>query len=171
MGSLMKLGLLLVLYAFAPLVASAHDSPCHIDVEKRIVVGRQPTANVLYAHIKHVEMGSWPNGFWDETFTYIGDAQATSGKTYRIAYLRTIWGNSCRATNRLFIFDGDNKYLGQYYGIMVDPMDIRITGAQVTFPFDANDGNSFSLENGPPDTVWLDGDNPEWTAAQSSGKH
>jgi hypothetical protein len=158
--------LLIIVCALFPLLASAHDKPCHTDIDKRIVVGRQPTAKYLYARIRHVKMGAWNDGFWDETFTYIGDVHSTSGKIYKIAYLSTIWGESCHATNRLFVFNGDNKYLGQYDDIMVDPMKIKIRGTQIIFPYDTGDGNKLDLELGPPSKAWLDGENPEWSPAQ-----
>lgn len=149
-----------------PVLAYADDMPCHSDSEKRIVAGQQSTASTLYAHIQHIDMGSWDKDFWDETFTYIGDAHTKSGVTYKIGFLETIWGESCRATLRLFIFDIRNKYLGQYYGIEVKGKDIKINGAALLFPFDASEGNTLDLENGPPKRAWLDGDNPSWIPAK-----
>ena len=162
----MAIKFLIAVTLLFPALAYADDKPCGPDLEKQIVVGQQPTAGTLYTHIQHVEMGAVDKDFWDETFTYIGDAHTKSGVTYKIGFLEVIWGQSCRATQRLFIFDKDNKYLGQYYGIEVDAKDIKISGAVLHFPFDANDGNTLDLENGPPKQAWLDGDNPRWYPAQ-----
>ena len=136
--------------------------------EKRIVKGDEPTANVLYKKLKDIESGSWESGFWNETFTYIGDAHTKSGKVYRIGFLITVWGEACRATNRLFIFNSDNVCLGQYGDISEPP--IRIVGSVLHFPVDDKDGSTLDLESAPPATAWLDGKNPEWMPAKSSSK-
>jgi hypothetical protein len=128
----------------------------------------EPTATTLYKQLKDVELGSWDGGFWAETFTYIGDARTKSGKVYRVGFLTTLWGEACRATNRLFIFSSDNVCLGQYGGISDPP--IKIAGSVLYFPFNEQVGNNLDLENGPPPTVWLDGENPEWLPAKRSNK-
>lgn len=140
-------------------------SGCDTNAQKRVVVGPQPTANALYAHIQHVDMGSWLDGFDEETFVYIGEVHTKSGKTYKIGHLTTTWGLACRATQRLFIFDAKNDYLGQYAPVEVDAKRIQIQGSVLIFPFDSKDGNKLDLSKGPPAAAWLDGDNPEWTPA------
>ncbi len=93
------------------------------------------------------------------------------GKAFKLGNLITIWGNSCRATNRFFIFDADNKVLGQYDGLMIDdPNKIVITGGTVIFPFDPKYGNSLDLENGPPATAWLDGDTEDFDYSKKKQK-
>jgi hypothetical protein len=157
--------MLIVIGLLIPILASANELPCHSTREKRTVIGSEPTASILYAKIRDIYMGSWKSGFWDETFTYVGDTHTQDGKTYKIGYLVTIWGESCRATRRLFVFDHNNDYLGQYYGIMLAPT--KIVGATLYFPFKAEDGNTLSLEAGPPKQAWLDGENPEWASANT----
>ena len=111
-------------------------------------------------NIKHIENGAWKNGFWNETFSFIGKIHTTNGKIYKIGFLSTIWGESCRATNRLFVFGNDNLCIGQYAGMMEPP--IKITGSKLLFPFDEQYGNIIDFENGPPLQIWLNGENPEW---------
>lgn len=147
-----------------PVVAFAAGPPCGNVHEKRTVKGVEPTATALYNELKNIESGSWKDGFWDETFIYIGDARTKSGKVYRIGFLATVWGEACRATNRLFIFNSDNVCLGQY-GDMREP-PVKISGGILYFPFNVMEGNTLDLENGPPATAWLDGENPEWVPAK-----
>lgn len=155
--------MLVAIALLIPILASADEPPCHNTNEQRIVVGSEPTASTLYSRIRNIDLGAWKNGFWDETFTYVGDAHTHAGKTYKVGFLRTVWGESCRATLRLFIFDDSNNYLGQYYGIMSAPT--KIVGATLYFPFKPEEGNTLDLEKGPPKRAWLDGDNPEWRPA------
>lgn len=150
-----------------PAIGLAESNSCNTNAEKRTVIGKEPTAKVLYAKLANIELGSWKSGFSDETFTYIGIVHTKKRKTYKIGYLSTVWGESCRATNRLFIFDGNNKYLGQYDGIMLDPKRVWIAGAVLHFPFKSDDGNTLDLANGPPESAWLDGENPEWIPASN----
>jgi len=158
---------LAVAFAAASFSASAADG-CGTNAMRRVVVGPQPTANALYAHIQHVDMGSWQTGFDEETFVYIGEVHTNSGKTYKIGHLKTSWGPACRATQRLFIFDAGDRYLGQYAPVVVDAKHIRIQGSALLFPFDPQDGNKLDLKEGPPPKAWLDGDNPEWTPAPAA---
>jgi hypothetical protein len=151
-----------------PTLAFAGEPLCGNGHEKRIVKGVDPTATVLYKKLKNIELGSWESGFWEETFTYIGDAHTKSGKLYRIGFLTTVWEAACRTTNRLFIFNSNNVCLGQYGDISEPP--IKIVGPVLYFPFDGQDGSTLDLESGPPATAWLDGENPEWMPAKSSNK-
>ena len=159
-----------VLYLLAAALAAVSlgasaGTGCDTNAQKRVVVGPKPTANLLYTAIRNVDEGAWKDGFDIETFTYVGNVLTKSGTTYKIGFLETVWGESCRATNRLLIFDAQNKYLGQYYGIDTDPTKIQIRKGVLSFPFESKDGNKLDLDEGPPAKAWLDGDNPEWSAA------
>lgn len=152
--------------------AFAEDAPCHTTVGKRVVLGHEPTADALYAQLRTIELGSWDSDFWVETFTYIGDVHTKRGQTFKLGNLKTVWGISCRATNRFFIFDVNNKVLGHYYGLIIDdPNEIVIKGDTVIFPFDPKDGNSLDLANGPPDEAWLDGDTEDFNPSDKKHTH
>lgn len=146
-----------------PVIAFAAE-PCSNVKEKRIVEGTAPTASALYENLKNIESGAWKDGFWSETFSYIGDIHTTNGKAYKIGFLKTIWGESCRATNRLFVFGADNLCIGQYSGISEPPL--KISRTVLIFPFDDQDGNEINFENGPPSPILLDGETPEWMPAK-----
>lgn len=150
---------------------SAHAGNCNPHAQKRVVKGRQPTADTLYAHIQHVGAGSWQAGFDKETFVYVGDVHikpsksGESEKIYRIGHLKTIAGRQCIEFDRLFIFGAKDEYLGQYASVEVDAKKIKVRGSTLLFPFDPKNGNTLDLSEGPPAKAWLDGDNPEWIAA------
>ena len=146
-----------------PIMALADEYPCGDVKEKRIIKGTEPTASMLYENIKHIKNGSWKNRFWKETFTYIGEVHTPDGKIYKIGFLTTIWGESCRATNRLFVFGNDNICIGQYGGVTEAPL--KISGSKLFFPFNEEYGNKIDFSNGPPSQIWLDGENPEWMPA------
>lgn len=154
----------LLLAALLPTLAQAGS--CNPHAQKRVVIGPKPTADTLYAHLHGLDMGAWEDGFSEETFTYIGETRTKAGKTYRIGYLNTVWGQACRATSRLYIFDGDDRPLGHYDGIITDPRKVTITGTVLKFKFDPSDGNTLDLGNGPPERARLDGDNEDWTPAR-----
>ena len=153
----------------AALAAFCFSAParagCNPHAQQRVVKGRKPTANTLYAHIQGVGAGSWQVGFDTETFDYIGDVHTKSGKTYKIGHLRTIAGRHCLVLQRLFVFDAKEAYLGQYASVEVDPKQIKIQGTVLIFPYHKNDGNTLDLKDGPPTEVKLDGDNVEWEPA------
>ncbi len=148
------------------LPASAHaGGACNTKAQKRVVIGKRPTANTLYAHIQGVGMGSWISGFDKETFVYIGDVHTKSGKTYKIGHLKTIAGRECIAFQRLFIFDAKDNYLGQYAPVEVDAKKISIHGSTLVFPFNPKSGNKLDLSKGPPAKASLDGYDQDWSPA------
>lgn len=163
------LGIYLLGMALAAASFSASAGSCNPHAQKRVVKGRQPTANTLYAHIQHVGAGSWQAGFDTETFVYVGDVHVKkSGKTYKIGHLKTIALRRCIPFQRLFIFDDKDKYLGQYAPVEVDPKKIKIRGSTLLFPFAPKDGNTIDFSKGPPAETHLDGYSQNWEAAPSA---
>lgn len=142
---------------------------CNPHAQKRVVKGKQPTADTLYAHIQHVGAGSWQAGFDTETFVYVGDVHAKSGKIYKVGHLHTIAMRKCIAFDRLFIFDAKDNYLGQYAPVEVDSKKIKIKGSTLIFPFDTKGGNKLDLKDGPPANIRLDGDDIGWEPALAPG--
>lgn len=59
--------------------------------------------------------GTWNGKGEDEThLRYLGTVTDGSA-TYKLVTSCWIWGHSKRATNRILIYDINNKYLGNYY--------------------------------------------------------
>ncbi|HEV2112468.1 MAG TPA: hypothetical protein VGT99_14010 [Gammaproteobacteria bacterium] len=158
-----------LLLAASLLPPPAHAGSCNPHAQRRVVKGPQPTANTLYAHIQHVGAGSWQAGFDTETFVYVGDVHAKSGKIYKIGHLKTLALRDCTPFQRLFIFDAKDHYLGQYAPVEVDPKRIMIQGTELVFPFRKNDGNTLDLKDGPPVKTRLDGDDIGWEPAPDPG--
>jgi len=138
---------------------------CDPHAQKRVVTGKQPTADTLYAHLQQAHAGPWVAGFDTETFAYIGEVHAKSGKRYKVGYLKTLGGRTCIAFERLYLFDDKGTYLGQYAPVEVDPAKVKIEGSSLSFPF--KDGNVLDLGKGPPAQVRLDGDDVNWEPASA----
>lgn len=154
------------LLAASLLAAPAYAAGCNPYAQKRVVKGQQPTADTLYARTRN--LGSWVSGFEQETFVYIGDVHVKSGKSekiFKIGHLHTLAGRTCIPFDRLFIFDANDNYVGQYFPVVVAPKKVKIQGSVLVFPFKPKDGNKLDLSNGPPANVRLDGDTPDWEPA------
>lgn len=95
-------------------------------------------------------------GFHSEDVYYVGRITNAKQVSFQIVWMTTSWGQACRGTNRLLVFDSDDHFLGSYYGVSDRPN--RVDGSTLYFPFDPAHGNvvSFSGEH-PPPRIWLDG--------------
>ena len=99
----------------------------------------------------------WKSGeFHSEDVYYVGRTTNAKQVSFQIVWMTTSWGQACRGTDRLLVFDSDNHLLGNYYGVSDRPN--RVDGSTLYFPFDPAHGNvvSFSGEH-PPPRIWLDG--------------
>ena len=96
--------------------------------------------------------------FDEELFAYVG-CVSIAEHCWHVVYLSTTWGQSCRATHRLLVFQEDRAYLGQYSHFSLEP--IGVEGNAVIF----GDGSTISFgESGPPAKVLLDGDLLEFSS-------
>ena len=134
--------------------------------QHRIVSGTTPQASILYLAARKADAGSWPSGFWDEHFTYLGTTQSVSGEAFRIASLSTTWGSACRLTERLLVFSANNVYLGRYSHISLSEMKIR-PPYELVFPYAAKEGNVVSFKLGLLRSIWIGGENYELEANNS----
>jgi len=72
----------------------------------------------------------------DSTATYLkylGQIKSNKGDSYKIVTSTWIWGHSHRATNRILIFDSNNKYLGNYAVTMTYDLPDKIEGNKLVF--------------------------------------
>ncbi|KMQ65648.1 hypothetical protein ACM46_07175 [Chryseobacterium angstadtii] len=95
--------LILVFLCPANFFSQVNDDKIRSQVLQRNIVGKEYT------------FGQWSEKGGTEThLRYLGKVITGSG-TYKILNSTWIWGLSHRATNRILVFDHDNKYLGNYY--------------------------------------------------------
>jgi len=72
----------------------------------------------------------------DSTVTrlkYLGKAKARDGSEYKVLTSIWLWGLSHRATSRIFIYNGANRYLGQYYVTMTYDLPNSLIKNQLIF--------------------------------------
>ena len=119
---------------------------CDDDAQLRVVKGVGDRAGTLYGSIKGDEP-SWSQDFHKETFVYLG--RLNSG--YEVAHLVTLWGQSCRATNRLLLFL-KGHYMGNFAGITEIP---EVQGNRLVYTFDEAIRQVIDFEFGIPEEVYL----------------
>jgi len=78
--------------------------------------------------------GTWtPDNQGETHLTYLGKCQTTNGQTYKILTSVWLWGLSKRATNRILIFDHQNRYLGNYKINMADDLPFKMEKGKLRF--------------------------------------
>ena len=162
----MRAPFFVLLFAAVLTTASAEESSCDSATDRRELIGPGPLTEKL-----HVEATSqnllFNNGeFHDERFSYIGAVRTVGGAAWHVALVVTTWGQSCRATSRLLIFDRDLHFKGQYSHFQV--RRFRVEGASILIAdAEQEDGNRIDFDDhGPPETAHFDGDNYELYGAQ-----
>jgi hypothetical protein len=92
--------------------------------------------------------------FEEEELHYIG--RTSDPGAFDLVLLETTWGESCRMTRRLLVFDNAGNYLGNYGGLSDAPT--RLTGNTLFFPVRQQNGDliEFSAKIPAPE-VWVDG--------------
>ena len=92
-----------------------------------------------------------PGTLVSEQIDYVGRV-AGSSESWQLLYIVTTWGQSCRATARLLVFDAAGRYAGNYSGVARPD---RIAGDRLVFPT----GEEISLaETRLPGTMFVDGE-------------
>jgi hypothetical protein len=100
----------------------------------------------------------FPTGTFDqEQFRYLGRVEATPTLFFEIAIVETTWGEACRMTRRILVFDKSGEYLGNFAGISKPPL--RLEHQAILFSFLPEDGNriDFSIGSVPPQ-IRIDGE-------------
>lgn len=105
---------------------------------------------------KEFAFGKWTKGGNTEThLKYLGRVKTNSGHTYKIITSFWIWGLSHRATSRIVIFNGDNKYIGDYYLSTIYDLPDKLENGNLIFNNSGPDCDSkistiIDLKNGLP---------------------
>ncbi|MBX2972964.1 MAG: hypothetical protein KF797_07670 [Flavobacteriales bacterium] len=79
--------------------------------------------------------GKWTqDGRTEETqLTYLGELTTSDGRTLKVMNSTCIWGYSRRATNRILVFDGEERYIGNYPVGMTYELPSSIESGQLVF--------------------------------------
>lgn len=124
----------------------------NINVLQQNIIGKR----YIFDHSK--------KGDHDETqLTYLGVLQTGNGKLFKILSYCWIWGASKRATNRILVYNAQNKYLGNYYLTMTDELPIKIESNQLIFKVKGDVSNNVTITKisfikGIPKSIYLKDD-------------
>lgn len=78
--------------------------------------------------------GKWSqNGGTETQLTLLGQVTDTWGRCFKVMTSVWIWGLGKRATNRILIFSGANRFLGQYDATTVDDLPDRLEQGSMVF--------------------------------------
>ena len=88
-------------------------SDCSDGASIRRFVGPKPIVQSLWQNLQATKVPLWAKGeFHDQEFKYLGLTQ--SANPVHLVLFSTTWGTSCRATNRLLVFNQSNQFIGMY---------------------------------------------------------
>ncbi len=146
------------IYLYLLFILFSSTSPClfsQVDDEKiRLDVLEKNNIGKTFVY------GSWNEKGGDEThLTYLGIV--TNGNiAYKLMTSCWIWGHSKRATNRILIYDSNNKYLGNYYLTMRCDLPKKIKNNMLIFDRsqceDCDDIQSaVDFSNGIPESFFI----------------
>ena len=156
---MMKLIQAVILSSVVTGVASAAAPTC--DPGRGVVTTRGPeplTTQLRNVAAARDDLLFRQGQFDEELFVYVG-CVAVGELCWHVVYLSTTWGQSCRATHRLLVYQEDLAYVGQYSNFSLEPVGIE--GSAVIF----GDGSRISFgESGPPAKVFLNGDLLEFSS-------
>jgi hypothetical protein len=113
MSSLSILASLCLLWCSGVPVHGQQVPDCSDGASIRRFVGPKSLVQALWQSLQSTKVPLWAKSeFHDQEFKYLGLTQ--SAKPVHLVLFSTTWGSSCRATNRLLVFDQSNKFIGMY---------------------------------------------------------
>ena len=138
----------------------AQDVQCDPQRSIRKLSGPEPITSKLHLEAKKNFLLFEKGQFDEEQFSYIGRIKISSGRSWHIVLLETVWGCSGRSTSRLFVFSSAGRYIGQYSHF--SGRQPRVDGDTVIFDDVTPElGNRIVFTSGgPPERAWIDGENP-----------
>jgi hypothetical protein len=139
-------------------IASSSEK-CGSNQSRRFIKGPEKLLSQLHKKAeKSPNSPFFPKGKFDEEeFKYVGKIKLSERDRYELVLLTTTWGESCRSTRLLLVFNADGAYLGNYSSLPDEPK--KLSGAKLQFSFDPADGNTIEFTDSmPPSVVRLDGE-------------
>jgi len=101
---------------------------------------------------------SRPNNHNETQLKYLGTLKSKDGRAFKIMTYCWIWGLSQRATNRILIYNQNDKYLGNYKLDMRYELPVKIEKNQLLFKVDENaQPQRISFSNGLPKQIMIEG--------------
>jgi len=107
--------------------------------------GPKPLIQILWKSLKGTKVPIWKRGeFHEQEFNYLG--HITTEHTLHLVNFTTIWGQSCRATKRLLVFDSKNRLLGMYSHLESEIKNIQNNRL-------IHESGQADFTNGPPSKI------------------
>jgi hypothetical protein len=137
--------------------SSSPASTCTPGRSKRLLLPPTAHAEALRNAAKSAKHSPFfDSGKFDEEWLYyIGRVHSSNSRTLEVAFLETTWGEACRVTRRLLLFDASGKYLGSYGDAPSRP---TIDRHSIVFPVPESEGNRIDLHAGIPAEVRVGGE-------------
>lgn len=132
--------------------ASIAEGNCDTGRSEVHVSGPQPLIQELIEAVPQSAGIFFEHGkFHRAQVNYVG--RLTGDRTsWDLVYLSTDWGDSCRETKRLLVFDATGSYVGSYSGV---DQPALLTADRIIFPT----GEEARFEHAsPPDRLYVDGE-------------
>lgn len=106
--------------------------------------------------------GKWTsNGGTETHLTYLGEINTKSGRNFKVMNSVWLWGHSRRATNRILLFDHQDRYIGEYYVTTTPDLPSHLTKGKLIFTNNKKDNCNrrlttiVNLNNGIPRQFFL----------------
>ncbi|NQD37315.1 hypothetical protein HPT27_09770 [Permianibacter sp. IMCC34836] len=151
-----------LIFLAANTITAADERPTCDDRSFREIIGPATIAGPLYQKAQAIAGLTWKDGeFERESFTYIGPVRSENGNLH-VTHVATVWGPSCRQTDRLVLWNANLQYIGHYYGVQ---MPLRIEGSRLCA---GNPGSQScaSFDNGIPQQLLLEGESFDLSATK-----
>lgn len=107
--------------------------------------------------------GKWDTiAYAEETHLWcLGQLATTNGKTFKIMNSSRFWGWSRRATNRVLVFDAENKLVGYYGMTMIYDLPSKLIEGRLIFTNTLKEGcdksltTEIDLKQGFPEAIFI----------------
>jgi hypothetical protein len=110
-------------------LAAAHASIAQLnDATIRQKVLRMGVINKEFVFGKSTE-----NKGLETRLTYMGRIKTRDGRVFKVMNYVLLWGLSKRATNRILIFNGSNRYVGNYYVDISNDLPTELRNGKLVF--------------------------------------
>ncbi len=111
---------------FTTVVALANGQSNDLLIRRQVLVKANVDSNFIF--------GKWSENAGTEThLKYLGKVTTKHGKTFKVVNSKWYWGLSRRATSRILIFAGDNRYVGNYYVTVTSDLPTKMQNGNLIF--------------------------------------
>lgn len=140
-----------LIFAFTSLICIAQGGECNQDkLRRQVLVGNKINKHVVFNCEKNESV----------ELAYLG-VVGNKSKGYKIVRSTWIHGESHRATNRILVFDEQDKLLGNYYVTTIEDLPEKIESRELVFLNSTSDDcdktviSRMSFDDGIPEEIFV----------------